>query len=717
MKRTLFTVMIALAVLTGAYSIAGAVDGPHADYRPNAGGTGYYAGCSGAACHSVGGGVFLPQLLDTTAAPNPEDYANFCLTCHNAAGEAHNKSAGTPSNNVYHGSTTISGDSGVSHSWKGLNHNAGTRTPTSAGFATNRAGTVTDGTMFMPGGKVNCQTCHDSMIKKAGIENIPNWINATLQSGTSYTFGSLSTKQYLGKYIKVYRSSGTTPISAPTNTRTKNSYLVDPSEYTYDYSNATVTFNTAQTGNCIYVEIPQPYLRVDNTANAMCLDCHSDRIYSSVSHAPGTGAKNGHPVSVTFGNRSGLNNTIKPSATGNAYLESVSGSQKVLCTSCHDPHNAASKNGQILREADSYTLCSDCHKTILGGYTSASQGVIVNIHNGSKHTSPTYCLDCHTTHNSNNVLMIKNTINGKNVNFQSFTGARSFGPDTGYGICEVCHSATSHHLSNNSPSGQGHNTGTNCIQCHSHSNGFSPTGGSCDSCHGFPPSTIKGGPSGWADTVGGKHSVHMTYIRNKFGAGLTDTQVCGYCHGSTIPTSTHNTGKSSAYIDMSLGGGGTFGDGGTIGKTNTADDSCATVACHSTTGTRYWQDTVAGCDSCHEYPGSANDWTGTNGHTIRYTPGVVGTYNSSLYVTHLNVASAYNAATDTYAGVTGDVNKCGKCHPNTGTNHMDGFIELAPNGYGAGGGNFNITIGKVTGTAVQCSNVVCHFSRTTPNWY
>jgi predicted CxxxxCH...CXXCH cytochrome family protein len=209
----------------------------------------------------------------------------------------------------------------------------------------------------------------------------------------------------------------------------------------------------------------------------------------------------------------------------------------------------------------------------------------------------------------------------------------------------------------------------------------------------------------------------MTYVRNKFGAGLTDTQICGYCHGSTIPTTLHNTGKSDAHIDLTLGGGGTWSAGANVGKISTADDSCANVACHSTTGTRYWADAPTGCDSCHEYPGSANDWTGTNGHTIRYTPGVVGTYNSSLSVTHLNVASAYNAATDTYVGVTSDVNKCGKCHPNTGTNHMDGFIELAPNGFGAGGGNFNITVGKVTGNTVQCSSVACHFSRTTPNWY
>src|SRR5512133_3632694 len=130
MKRTLFTVMIALAVLTGAYSIAGAADGVHINYRAG----GYSGSCSSgtAACHNVDRKVFLPYSLNQKPAPYIANYANFCLTCHNAAGEAHNKSAGSPSNNVYRGSTTILGNSGDSHSWNGLNHNAGTRTPTSA---------------------------------------------------------------------------------------------------------------------------------------------------------------------------------------------------------------------------------------------------------------------------------------------------------------------------------------------------------------------------------------------------------------------------------------------------------------------------------------------------------------------------------------------------------------------------------------------------------
>ncbi len=701
MKRTLFTVMVALAILTGAYSIAGAADGPHTDYRPDASDTSnsgrYYGGCNGAACHITTSVTFLPTVLDTTA-PNEKDYTNFCLACHNAAGEAHNKSAGTPSNNVYKGSTTILGNSGVSHSWNGNIHNAGTTTPTSPGFVA-----VVDGTDYMPGTnkRVTCQTCHNAMTKNTTnntTQNIENWVTATSSNGTSYTIlGYPNTSQYLGKYIKVYRSNGGTPISQPYNTRDRYKYLVDPSQYTYNPLNGTITFNTSQTGNSIYVEIPQPYLRVDNTANAICLDCHRDRTSSSVSHAPGTGTKNGHPVSVNYGYNFGLHSTLKPSATGNAYTEGG----KVYCTSCHDPHNAASKNGQIMREADDQTLCGDCHKTKLGGYSTAGS---VNIHNGSKHLNgPTVCLDCHSTHNDNNIMLIKSVINGKTINFQNFSGANSFGNDSGSSICEACHSTTSHHLASNDPSGQGHNTGKNCIICHKHETGFQATG--CTTCHGQPPAAGSV-PSGWAGD-GEKHTAHMGYILTKF--GLSGTNACACCHGSTIPRADHNNpANCTAGIDTTspiYWNGGTFSNPGLC--KNPTSDTCTNVACHSATGTRNWFG-ASGCDSCHPYPGSAtNVWPSTNGHSIQVDAPKLG---------HM-AASGYNAATDTYAAMVADPTRCGKCHPNVPSNHQNGTINLSPNGYAAcGGGNFTINQ-TVTRTTVTCDNVLCHTGKTTPNWW
>ena len=118
-----------------------------------------------------------------------------------------------------------------------------------------------------------------------------------------------------------------------------------------------------------------------------------------------------------------------------------------------------------------------------------------------------------------------------------------------------------------------------------------------------------------------------------------------------------------------------------------------------------------------------------NGHVIRYmttgkkgaplsgytTTTATATYNTNINVTHLNVATAYNASTDTYAGVTGDPNLCGKCH--SGGTHMNGVKNVnAGTGNAAG---FTLVTSYVAGQGhvAQCSNAKCHFNRTTPNWY
>src|SRR5512143_3471547 len=165
MNRTLLIVAVALAILAGGYGIASAADPPHSDYRLN-GTPGYMpqATCDGTACHSFTKSRFLQDNLANPS--NTVDFTTFCLGCHNAAGEAHEKRAGSPSGNVYNNGTgLVPGSSGDSHSWNGSIPNAGTRVPTSGGFS---------GTTYMPGGKVRCQTCHDGMNKTA--EQDLDWI-------------------------------------------------------------------------------------------------------------------------------------------------------------------------------------------------------------------------------------------------------------------------------------------------------------------------------------------------------------------------------------------------------------------------------------------------------------------------------------------------------------------------------------------------------------
>jgi len=307
-------------------------------------------------------------------------------------------------------------------------------------------------------------------------------------------------------------------------------------------------------------------------------------------------------------------------------------------------------------------------------------------------------------------MLIKDTINGKTINFRNFSGVQSFGNDTGSSVCEACHTATNYHKSDGT--GTGHHTSDSCTKCHVHSQGFSITGcGDCTCCHGFPPPPA---PSGWADTTGDAHPSHMSHLNMPAFGYLTGTNACAQCHGSSIPRADHNTSKGSAGIDISTWedwtsvggywGPASYDDGGTPGWQNTADDTCTNVSCHGSGGTRQWGGTPD-CNGCHYYPVAGSNWT-TGGHTVQY---------DGVAATHLP-ASGFNASNDSYVSVTTDPNRCGKCHYNslgTDTNHRNGTVNLQPKGFAACGPNPDFTINGTT-----CSNVKCHTAnKTTPNWY
>jgi len=485
---------------------------PHTDYRP-----GYTTGCSsnGTACHQLNKGLFLPETLDITNPPSERDYTNFCLACHNATGEAHNKSVGAPSTNAYNNLTAFmfySTFRGNSHSWKGLSHRAGTRTPTLDGFKKTLGGTGAD---YMPGGKVSCQVCHEGMGKRQGIEDV-NWAPATDQGDhLHFTFGNVSTRQYLGQYIKVYRGSGT--IAKPGSSRTRGNYLVSPSEYSYDYSTGTVTFKAGQPDpTYIYVDIHQPYFREDNTGNRICLDCHNDRAAVSVEHedgAPGTG-RGHHPVGIPYGKAFGSSTTLTGISGVKLYLEGG----KVLCTTCHDPHNAASNDGSLIREKSGTKLCLDCHDSKK-----------VEVHKGGRHpkyantsTIPTGCTDCHTAHNTSNIYLVRDRFRSaagemRGVRFRNFTGTSGLGDDSGGSICEVCHTATDSHRADGS--GKVHNPGRNCLKCHRHDKGFNPAGGGkpCYNCHdgSIAPDIKSRMGIGSSFSYGGKASRHIIVFDNQ----------------------------------------------------------------------------------------------------------------------------------------------------------------------------------------------------------
>ena len=89
------------------------------------------------------------------------------------------------------------------------------------------------------------------------------------------------------------------------------------------------------------------------------------------------------------------------------------------------------------------------------------------------------CRECDNIKGIRCSIIIPNPGEGdteREVVFTSRTGLNSFadGNDIYDGICEVCHTVTSHHTNDGHHGGQhdGHHTGDDCITCHKHTNEF-----------------------------------------------------------------------------------------------------------------------------------------------------------------------------------------------------------------------------------------------------
>jgi len=163
------------------------------------------------------------------------------------------------------------------------------------------------------------------------------------------------------------------------------------------------------------------------------------------------------------------------------------------CDFCHSLHGG---DFQALTDyATSEDVCLSCHGDA-GPAQVDRDGQLVTvprqsaIHDGSKHTTPTSCWDCHNheAEAGNNWTMIQSSLptpnsGTKTVVFTARTGTNSFadGDGTYDGVCEVCHTITSQHR-NDGTAGK-HNAATDCTQCHTHDSGFQGAGGGCTGCH------------------------------------------------------------------------------------------------------------------------------------------------------------------------------------------------------------------------------------------
>lgn len=482
------------------------------------------------------------------------------------------------------------------------------------------------------------------------------------------------------------------------------------------------------------------YLRIDNTDDAMCKDCHSARDVDLLAN----GGKGSHPIGdnvIYDDSDTRFNNTQTLIANGS----------KIQCLTCHGVHDVdgslgLTNDGYLLKKDNSGdALCLDCH--------------VPMTHNGMS------CSNCHDVHNhtdKNNIYMIRSDIGGSSLYTTLGDGADGATND---GICEVCHTTTSYYKSDGT--GAAHNVGSNCMDCHTHEGNFS--GGSCVSCHntiqapdarsGAPQivgtggqfdilaqtSTHVGGATPSEPTKENCESCHYTGSHPTNAMGLRDVDAvdtewatnneayCIQCHDSGMPTN---------IVDYSAFSTVTYDKSNFTSTSNKHDDvainSC--INCHDKHGstnanllTMDDTDNYTVCSSCHTsgQPAAAfpiTGWTsGTNSHAwgVSASSGLNGTIaptgggmlDSRLSGGNIVCSTCHDVHDNTNSpnlvGVKDDM--CIECHANRNqTNFAGGGIGHHPVGvtYTAGGDYVDPapTLGDaqvgLVGGKVECSS--CH---------
>jgi hypothetical protein len=169
----------------------------------------------------------------------------------------------------------------------------------------------------------------------------------------------------------------------------------------------------------------------------------------------------------------------------------------------------------------------------------------------------------------------------------------------GQGVCNTCHtaSASSPKMEHyNNTSSDGHNSGTLCSTCHDHSgdtindgNAFTGAGGSCSSCHAYPPDPGDGKDNNGGDYLGsaggkGAHVKHVNHIASLAGVTLdaendsygdaTTVAVCGVCHD--MSEGAHETSGGNRNINFN--GVNTYQFGPSAPSWSAP--SCSSISCH-----------------------------------------------------------------------------------------------------------------------------------------
>ena len=422
-----------------------------------------------------------------------------------------------------------------------------------------------------------------------------------------------------------------------------------------------------------------------------CQDCHGNGATASVADFGATFWNNGTVSKFQMTGTGSWADTGhgRPTASGNypgsgnppANFAGVTN----FCEWCHDStvgHNVSGNPFRLRSWTDATWgkngVCMACHATGSAGVTvggvlrTSAANKVSAYHYGAKHSTALsggqYCWDCHDPHgaSSTNQYMIRPQVALVSDATTSAPTTQSATPvvftlsatptGTDYaksaapfnGICNVCHTTTSHYTTT---AGDAHNSGTRCTSCHAHNgdgstktSAFTPVGGgvssggsACFGCHSNFQAAMSN--SGTAKTASYHHVL---------GTSATDLGDLAPNAGS-YSTSTSNLYCTSCHADHNY-----FNNGGTVvTKAANLRSDIAVASGAAPVNTDFLATGTFGiCVSCHS-ASLTRDVTNQAAGGVATTPVIAGAQFA---------ASMHNYTTMSAFGTQTFAANCVKCH-------------------------------------------------------
>ncbi len=292
---------------------------------------------------------------------------------------------------------------------------------------------------------------------------------------------------------------------------------------------------------------------------------------------------------------------------------------------------------------------------------------------------------------------------GKQVRFFDYTGPNSYADgDTVYdGICEVCHTMTNHHRNDGMAPAQSHNDSVDCVACHSHTDGFAPTGGSlppphdiprilnnCDYCHVSTSDFSSPVPDSKCNQCHTQTGTLKVQFPQDFGSApnvvahsssangsvnYVYNNACVDCHNPMAaqpnlkfirPNNPNSIIPGSTIVFTATTGSGSFADGPPYNE-----NICNT--CHSMTNHHQFDGTA---DGGQDHNNGANCTT-CHPHGDGFLPNITlpPPHNTQAF---LNNCDYCHVSASDFTSTIPDT-KCNQCHTSTGT--LKGSFPSAPN--------------------------------------